>query len=121
MTDDNRTEGTMPADNESDHDMTDDNLLHEEVPEEEVLVPSNAVSDDSVPGDVSVNEADLSDVAEGSTPAAAEDDVSESVRRVREAQQELGGIDAQPLTEQIETYDDVHAKLQDSLAELDGA
>jgi hypothetical protein len=44
-----------------------------------------------------------------------------AARQVRQAQQRLGELDGQPVTAHIETYDEVHAVLQDALAELDEA
>lgn len=51
--------------------------------------------------------------SEAAEPAAA--------AHVRAAQQRLGDLDAAPVAAHIQTYDDVHAALQDALAELDEA
>ncbi|MDQ1709184.1 MAG: hypothetical protein QOG49_569 [Frankiaceae bacterium] len=59
------------------------------------------------------------DDAPAPDPAAAEQ--PPAVRRVSAAQQQLEAVGGAPLAEQIEIYDDVHATLQDALAELDGA
>jgi hypothetical protein len=59
------------------------------------------------------------DAAAPAVDAANEEPAA--VRRVRAAQATLDDLDGVPLSDQIETYDDVHSTLQDALAELDGA
>lgn len=54
----------------------------------------------------------------GASSAAEEPDVA---KRVRRAQQRLEELHGQPVATHIETYDAVHAELQDALAELDEA
>ncbi|MEP7053817.1 MAG: hypothetical protein ABI912_01040 [Actinomycetota bacterium] len=57
------------------------------------------------------------------TPQGAEGEVEEpaAIRQVRSAQRRLGELDELPVAAHIETYDAVHAVLQDALAALDEA
>jgi hypothetical protein len=60
-------------------------------------------------------------VTTDASPQHSQSEEPAGLARIRQAQQRLGDIDGQPVAAHIETYDEVHAVLQDALADLDEA
>jgi hypothetical protein len=58
---------------------------------------------------------------DASSPQHSDGEDPAGLARIRHAQQRLGELDAQPVAMHIDTYDEVHAVLQDALADLDEA